>query len=402
MSALINRVPTGRIVSLHTELRYLQWRFGRSPFSLQEMKLDSSLQKTQIDFFPLAVAHPTHGRYNGKYDPYLENPLDRSGFHLTQSVERDSQKSKSASECFTALEGLGWIERLEDGRGKITDLGQKVANLDYADDSLYRLLQESLLGYGPFVGFILQCIEKQHAGVVKRSDIVIGYPDTHETLLMPDGTRVPISAGSQSDSLTRTRSTLAAWAMTAGFIWPASEPLPKDKWHTAALELLKAKHWPWSKFRVMAPDDLFTREKKLRVTHPLSYRWMTKNTRALRERGQAAIRSATMSIETKIKNRRFAIVYALAVASDSQKALDLSLLIEHLKRYPELFVIDDADFARVMNSEIGIATSAGMVFSVSGINRLHPLVLCDVENLSGGAPDQLLSFLSKIVPDILV
>ena len=107
MSALINRVPTGRIISLHAELRYLYWRFKDKPFTLQEMKLDPTLRKTQLDFFPLAIKHSIYGRYNGKYDPYLDNALDKAGFHLTQSTERDSQKSKSVSECFSALEGLG-------------------------------------------------------------------------------------------------------------------------------------------------------------------------------------------------------------------------------------------------------------------------------------------------------
>src|SRR3989344_9440104 len=131
MSALINRVPTGRIVSLHAELQYLYWKFKFNPFTLQQMKLDPSLKKTQLDFFILAVKNSKYGRYNGKFDPYVDNPLDRSGFHLTQSVERDSQKSKSASECFTALEGLGWIERINGNCGRITKLGEEVSLLKY-------------------------------------------------------------------------------------------------------------------------------------------------------------------------------------------------------------------------------------------------------------------------------
>ena len=120
MSSLINRVPTGRIISLHAELQYLYWRFKDSSFTLQQMKLDPSLEKTQLDFFSLSVSDANYGRYNGKYDPYLDNPLDRAGFHLTQSTERDSQKSKAVSECFSALEGLGWVNRIEDGKGIIT------------------------------------------------------------------------------------------------------------------------------------------------------------------------------------------------------------------------------------------------------------------------------------------
>jgi hypothetical protein len=147
MSALINRVPTGRIVSLHAELCYLYWRFKDKSFTLQEMKLDPTLEKTQLDFFPLAVNNPMYGRYNGKYDPYLDNPLDKAGFHLTQSTERDSQKSKSASECFTALEGMGWIDRLDDGRGVISTFGKEVASTKYSDDKFLEIIRKSVLNY---------------------------------------------------------------------------------------------------------------------------------------------------------------------------------------------------------------------------------------------------------------
>ena len=140
MSSLVNRVPTGRIISLHAELRYLYWRFKEQEFTLQEMKLDPLLEKTQLDFFPLAVTHSEYGRYNGKYDPYLDNPLDQSGFHLTQSTIRDSQKSKSVSECFSALEGLGWIKRSANGKGVITKSGIVIANLDYFSSSFLSLV----------------------------------------------------------------------------------------------------------------------------------------------------------------------------------------------------------------------------------------------------------------------
>ena len=156
MSTLVNRVPTGRIISLHAELCYLSWRFNDSPFTLQQMKLDPSLEKTQLDFFPLAIQNDKYGRYNGKYDPYLDNPLDKAGFHLTQSTERDSQKSKSVSECFSALEGLGWIDRVDSNKGVITKLGKDIVKLNYSDPKFLKLIQKSVLGYGPFVGLLYE------------------------------------------------------------------------------------------------------------------------------------------------------------------------------------------------------------------------------------------------------
>src|SRR3989339_51829 len=107
MVAIINRTPTGRIISLHTEVKYLKQRYGVGLFELKGLKYDSTAKYNPLMFFPLAEKHPSIGIY----DPYLDNPLSPAIFHLTQSIQYDTQKSKSASECLNALEALGWIER---------------------------------------------------------------------------------------------------------------------------------------------------------------------------------------------------------------------------------------------------------------------------------------------------
>jgi hypothetical protein len=401
MSALINRVPTGRIISLHAELCYLYWRFQSKPFSLQEMKLDPTLEKTQLDFFPLAVNNPTYGRYNGKYDPYLDNPLDKAGFHLTQSTERDSQKSKSASECFTALEGLGWIDRLDDGKGAINLFGKEVANTKYSDNKFLEIIQKSVLNYGPFVGFLFECNRKSTDKQIKRKDVVIGYTNTNE-LVSVDGQLIPVSVGSQDDSITRTRSTLMAWAMTAGYLWPVDIDVPKkEDWHNEALSLLKNKTWTWTKFHNFIPNDLFSIGNVLHISRPLGYKWMTKSTKALREKGQDKIRNATMQIESKLKNRRFALVYFLALLGKNNKIGSFNKLITELLEYPDIFVVNQKDFREVMELELKqISITSGLVFVQNKSDELVPLVSCNFSNLEYGAPKELILLLESIYKKI--
>ena len=400
MSALINRVPTGRIASLHAELQYLQWRFGQKTFSLVEMKLDPTLKKTQLDFYVLAKHDPKWGNYNGKYDPFLRNRLDKAGFHLTQSTVRDTQKSKSVSECFNALEALGWIERVPSGQGKITTLGTRVAKLDYRSPSFLPLLRSSLLAYGPFVGFLAEAIRTQKGGTFKRSSIFIGYPKTGETIKV-GSERIPLSVGSQADSVTRTRSTLAAWAMTAGFLWPKGVPYPKNKklWHSGVLPVLQGK-WSWTSFDLLVPLT-FLKDTTITVTRPLDYGAMTKSTKALRERGQAGIRSATIGVESLVKNRRFAIVYVLASASVLGQSVSIAALIAQLGKYPKLFVVEKKDFRHVLLQELPIAHTAGVPYFQQG-DCLTPLVVCSPDAVSKGAPTEVVTAIKGMLSSVLL
>jgi len=365
------------------------------------MKLDASLSKTQLDFFPLAIVNSKYGRYNGKYDPYLDNPLDRAGFHLTQSIERDSQKSKAASVCFDALEGLGWILRIDGGKGKITDLGCKIAQLEYADKEFLELAKKSILDYGPMIGFLFEAINKSKNNVFRRSDIVIGYVNTGEVIKI-NNRLIPLSFGSQDDSITRTRSVLIAWAMTVGYIWPVDEKLPTDLnfWHVEALRLIKEKAWPWNKFQLLISPDFFINEI-INVNHPLSYKWMTKSTKALRERGQATIRTATLKMEERVKNRRFAIVYSIALAASYGYKLNFDLLIKEMRKYPDIFIINDNSFDRVIVSELRTAVISGAIFS-NDKKYITPLTKCDLEHISIGAPEKVLTIMKNITPKVIV
>jgi hypothetical protein len=294
------------------------------------MKYDSDLRFSQLDFFPLAEK-----RGSTLYDPYLTNELSSAGFHLTQSVQYDSQKSKSVSECSNALEGLGWIAQQDGRKAKISKLGEDVARLSYFDPKFFDLARKSVLGYGIFVGFLYKILKaRDKNNMINRDDIRIGYVNTNE-VIKQGGQDVPLSTGSQTDTIVRTRSALFAWAVTTGFLLPVSHKIPTNKplWHVETLDIIKEEHWAWGKMFTYIDGNLFN--GKHYVNKPLSYKYMTKSTKALRERGQASVRNMSLSFEEKIKNRRFAIVYALGVAAESNRSLSFSTLITHLKKFPE-------------------------------------------------------------------
>lgn len=398
MASLINRVPTGRVISLHSELKYLHWRFGEREFSLTQMKLDSTLEKTQLDFFPLAVSHETYGRYNGKYDPYLINPLDPGGFHLTQSVERDTQKSKSVSECAVALVGLGWIIKTSEGKFHLTSLGVTVAELDYDSSRFYDLFKSSAMNYGPFVGCLYEAFEKASNSEVKKSDVIIGYPNTGEGVIDTDGARVVLSVGSQKDSLTRTRSALFAWGMTAGFLWPTEKTKPVSNFPSEALKLLKLKSWSWSKYSVEFDRSLF---EDLSIERTLDYSSMTKSTKALRERGQATVRSSTMVAEAVVKNRRFAIIYTLAFAKSQESEVSFSKMLSSMQNRTAQFFVEPANARYVLQKDLAIAISSGILFEQNG-DRLIPITSTDLVKLLSSAPENLRQLFTDFANEVVL
>jgi hypothetical protein len=368
----------------------LDKKFGNNQFDLKGMKYDAASKLNQLAFFPLAKKDS-----RGIYDPYLDNRLSRAGFHLTQSIQYDSQKSKSASECLNALQALGWVEQ-EGRKARISKLGKLVVAASYFDKDFLILAQKSVLGYGVFVGFLYKIFNAQSEhNIVRRDDINIGYVDTHETVRM-NGTNIPLSTGSQMDTIIRTRSTLFAWAVTTGFALPIDYPIPPDKslWHVKTLDIISKEHWAWNKLRVFVTKELFG--SRHYVDKPLSYAFMTKSTKALRERGQAQIRSVSLSLERKVKNRRFAIVYGLGIAAEKGKNLNFQNLIEKMKESQNLFLIGDSDFDEIMGLEKDIAITSGIPFTEDG-DILKPLTRINLNELKTGAPDEVVSALTTIL-----
>lgn len=394
MTAIINRTPTGRLISLHSELRYLKARYGTGRFELKGLKYDGEAKINPLMFFPLVVNNSSIGIY----DPYLDNPLSPAKFHLTQSIQYDTQKSKSASECLNALEALGWIERLGN-LSKLTEKGLVIAEYPYEDTRLFELMRESVLGYGVFVGFLYKCFLKLDANrSLNKNSVEIGYKDTHEFIHL-DGRNIPISTGSQKDTIVRTRSTLFAWAISTGFALPANHNLPKNrsKWHVDTLKEITNKHWGWSKMKMFIDNSLF--EGSLFVDRPLSYRWMTKSTKALRERGQQNIRTISLQEENKVKNRRYAIVYCLALCARDSIKLNYEKFIGQLLNYPNLFVVSNNAFESVMQIEKDIAVVSGIPF-IEKDNILKPLTKISIENLTKDAPQEVTETIDTIYSKI--
>jgi hypothetical protein len=397
MAYLINRNPSGRLICLHALTSYLANRFSNGKFRLNDLKYDATCAHNIHQTCKLLVKL---AGVNFPVCPYLSNPLSQAKCYLTQSIQRDKQKSKSASDARNALEGLGLINRDGD-QCYITDDGLEFAKHDYFHPSTFKLIRQAVLRYGPFWSLLFLCKDhKDHQNIVKREDIRIGYPDTQE-ILVRNGYSVPLSTESEPDTITRTRSVLFAWGVTAGFLLPVGLKSPKDVsvWHIELLPFMKKKKWTIHNYKVFVEDNLV--KSKPYVERPLGYHAMTKSTKALRERNQEEQRGVTLEFERTIKNRRFAISYLLAIASEQDSGVHFDKLVTELTSYETFFVIDKHNFAKVMKSELGIAFATGIPFRHK--NRvLFPLTRLNISELSSGAPKELIDFLQKVSTNVIV
>ena len=108
MAYLINRNPSGRLICLHAFSSYLANRFSTGKFRLNDLKYDATCSYSIHQTCKILVKLPA---VNFPVCPYLDNPLSQAKCYLTQSIQEDKQKSKSVSDAFNALEGLGLIKR---------------------------------------------------------------------------------------------------------------------------------------------------------------------------------------------------------------------------------------------------------------------------------------------------
>lgn len=393
MSYLINRNPSGRIICLHALLGYLYKKFGKEPFTLNDLKYDVQSKYNVHQTCHLLKRLPS---IPFKICPYLENPLSDAKCYLTQSIQEDKQKSKSVSDVFNALEGMGFVERKDKG-GIITKEGIDFISKSYDHPDTLVKIRNGLLCYGPFIG-LLHEISKSTGSHISRSSIKLGYPVTDEKITH-QGNSITLSTGSQQDTITRTRSVLFIWAITAGFVLPEGLRLPKDKtkWHIETLDYIKLKKWTTSKFKSHLPKNFF--KSKITVKNPLSYNAMTKSTKALRERNQEEERTLTLKYEPIINNRRFAIVYGLAKKSEVNQIFDFDKFLMELKKYPDLFVVNKDDFEEIMDKELEIANVSGIPYEREK-GKLAPLTKLNLTNLKVGAPQSIINTLDKIISRI--
>jgi len=382
---LINRNPTGRLICIHALTKYLLSEFGKKAFTITDVKYDVEKADNILNHCDLLIKIPSVGHM---VCPYLENPLSDAKCYLTQSVQHDTQKSKSASDAMNALDGLGLASRGERD-AKLTERGIEFASISFSSKEWLTIIRESVLGYGPFIGLLYEA--SQHGATnprrIRKSDISLGYPTTEETI-KSDGGLIQLSTGSQDDTITRTRATLFSWAVLSGFALPdgISEPSDPNLWHRHTLNYVKEEKWPARVYNFYIPDDLF--DGTHFVDRPLNYTWMTKSTRALRERGQKQTRDISLKYEPRVQNRRYAVTYALGACAKNGKRLNFPAFIKKLKEYPDLFVIDKNQFYDIMKIEARIAIVAGIPYSVAG-NILKPLTRINLKILKIGAPWQL-------------
>jgi hypothetical protein len=396
MAYLINRNPAGRLICLHALISYLANRFHNSQFRLNDLKYDTNASHNIHQTCKLLISSPA---INFTVCPYLDNPLSKAKCYLTQSIQEDKQKSKSASDAFNALEGLGLINR-QNNLGYLTANGLEFARTDYLAREAFPLIRQAVLRYGPFWALLFLCKEsKNDQDIVRREDIAIGYPQTHETILR-DGKSIILSTGSQADTVTRTRSVLFTWAVSAGFFLPIGHTKPRDQsiWHIKLLPFIRSNKWNTHYYKVFLDDNMLS--CKPYVDRPLEYSAMTKSTKALRERHQETQRNVTLELEDIIKNRRFAICYLLASASEHNSGVDFDKMVKGLASHRSFFVIEGRKLAQVIQSELKIAFITGIPFYER--NRvLYPLTRLNMRELTWGAPQNLIEALQKISTKVM-
>ncbi len=392
MAYLINRNPPGRIECLHNLSKFISSKYNiGEQFNMKDIKYNPQ-ENNILNHCNLLKSNSL---LNIKYCPYKDNPLNTSGCSLTNGVNDDTTKSKEISNTVNALDSLGFLYRRKRNI-EITDQGLLFAKTEYNSIEMLQIIRKAVSGYGMFIGFLAQ-IKLLGKNSFDTNEITLGYPNSNEKILY-EGNSIIISGGSESDSNTRTKSCLLAWGISCGFFIP--ENLDNDSYDADTIYQEVTRNYTLAKKRNLRkykiknfPDYLFNGNHI--VTKPLDYNNLTKNTGALRENNQAKIRELTLKVEPKIKNRRYAIIYALNKAYLEKTKLDFDTLIDFLNNYPDLFIVNQESFDDVMYSELNIAFMVGTPFSIGIDSELKPLVGVDMSEVNLGAPDDLINVMNK-------
>lgn len=392
MAYLINRNPPGRLECLHNLIKFISNKYNiGEQFNMKDIKYDPA----EDNILNHCNLLKSNNLLNIKYCPYKDNPLNTSGCSLTNGVNDDTTKSKEISNTVNALDALGFLYRKKRNI-ELTTEGLLFSKTDFNSIEMLNIIRKAVSGYGMFIGFLAQ-IKLVERTNFDTNEIILGYPKSDEKIYY-EGNSIIISGGSESDSNTRTKSCLLAWGVSCGFFIP--ENLDNINYDSNTLyqkvtrDYTLAKKRNLRKYKVINfPTNLF--EGNHIVTKPLDYNNLTKNTGALRENNQAKIRELTLKVEPKIKNRRYAIIYALNMAFLAKTSLDFDSLINFLNDYPELFIVNQDSFEDIMYSELNIAFMVGTPFEVIENNKLKPLVGVDMDEVNIGAPSSLINIMNK-------
>ncbi len=389
MAFLINRTAAARIECLHALAKLIVAKYGTygQSFNLKDVKFDRD--DVNIHSFCSLLKED---EIVGHYCRFKENPLDDAGCSITNGVLSDSTKSKEVSNTINAMHALGFVERV--GRNiKITSFGVKFSKTNYDSEEMHLIIKKAVQNYGPVVG-VLSWLERNYKIGEKFStnEIRVGYPEPSEHV-NHNGEVVLLSAGSTQDTNTRTRSCIIAWLTTAGFIkpvniTPSGSPYPQ----------IAYRNYINSEHRMEQVYEIIELPSIERTEHPLSYDNLTKMNFCLRENGMMSVREATRFYEEKIKNRRFAILYLLNLAYESETTIAVDQIIDIMRESPNLFVISDTELEDTINTEIEIAFMAGIPYVIRYINehcRLQPIRGLNIDELKEGAPKKLIDTLQN-------
>ncbi|MEI7489747.1 MAG: hypothetical protein WCJ72_20475 [Chryseobacterium sp.] len=385
MAYLINRSAPGRIQCLHALCKLIENKYKTTTtFKMRDIMFDSTIINIH-SFCDLLIKGTS---LTPDYCRYLENPLSKSGCGLTKSLDDNTTNSKEISDTVNVLHGLGFIDR-NDHDLTLTLAGSEFALTSYKSNEMLPIIRNSVLKYGPFVGMLFQIIETKK-DIFNTNDIDIGYPDAKEKILSK-GSMIALSSGSKDDPKTRTKSCLLAWATTAGFIYPNSLvfSIDKNKPHISSSDYILGESRNLKSYKIIEIPSKLT-DGKFITERPLDYNNFTKKASSLREYGQKETRDLTMKHDSKIKNRRFAILYNLNKCFHSNKNLSINKLVEFMINHDEHFVIEKKNLLNTICKEIEIAFTAGIPYSLKNNLELKPHTGLNIEELTKNAPPDIL------------
>ena len=384
---LINRNPSGRLLCLHGLLQYVSHHWGDGPYEIKHLKFDASRSPNIHAFSPCLSME-----YGFETCIYLDNPSSLAGCGLVNSVVEDTQKSKSASDIFNALDGLGFITRTGN-TAQITSLGKRFIEADRSNDEWELIAREGVQNYGPFAGLVFLASTFEKANRWTRSDISLGFAETGETVPY-EGGLVTLSTGSQNDTITRSRSSLIAWGVATGFFL-TSKPTHNKRSRPSQVDnydYLMASKWAdgfWNSELVYQKNDKI-------VERPLSYNQLVKSLKSLRENGQEAQRNASIQWEVVVKNRRLAIAYALHRSAEIKKPLVFEEFAQSLSELSD-FTIDKANARQALASELANAFVIGTPYTLQAGNLLLGSRRVNLGVLTAGASADVIRALEKLL-----
>ena len=389
MSFLINRKAPSRIECLHSLLKFIYSNYECNTFSLEDCMF--SRDEDNVHNY----CHLIESTDFGLKCPYKESPLSDAGCYITNGKFDDTTKKKEVSNTINALHGMGFLVRVNHDV-KITSLGKRFAKSNLNEVETALLIKKAILSYAPVIG-VLDEIDKINVnGIFSANEIEVGYPVSEE-IVKEDGQDITISTGSTRDANTRSRSCYLSWLVTAGVIEPLgvrpdnNSIIPYLKYRS----FLNAKSLSARRYKIKENiDDLFIETGETR--HPLDYNNLTNQTGALRENGQSVVREVTLKYESRIQNRRYAILFLLNGAFSNKTYLSFNKLKSFMVSHKDFFVISEVNFDNTLHNELHIANVGGVPYKEKFISSdilLYPRIGLNLKELSLGAPKNLIELL---------